>query len=294
MFKYFIFILKFVYLFYEINIKISTQMQRVRKVRRIQRPPRTTPNSQGPSIVRKPKNTNSKNPSRKVFVKPNDTRQKTVNRNKHLYYENKKNVSSVEPVWQGETVYIIGGGPSLKTFNWNSLAGKKTIAINKAFYAYPNADILYFTDGRFYSWYKDDIDLFKGKKYTVTPGTVKLDPGVNMLKRGQKLGLSKEKDTLCHGNNSGYAAINLAYLLGAKRIVLLGYDMGNDGKKSHFHEGYPTNAVSNSIYANNFMPAFETLYPILKNSGIEIYNANEKSRLNIFPKISLEKALSFK
>ena len=65
-----------------------------------------------------------------------------------------------------------------------------------------------------------------------------------ILKKGQKFGLESARDTLAHGNNSGYAAINLAVHLGAARIVLLGYDMGNDGKVSHFHEGYPPNATA--------------------------------------------------
>ena len=88
--------------------------------------------------------------------------------------------------------------------------------------------------------------------------------------------------------------MNLAYLLGAKRIILLGYDMGNSIDKSHFHDGYPTNKTNNSIYVNNFIPAFEALYPLLKNSGIEVYNASIKSKLTVFPRISHNKALSFK
>lgn len=207
---------------------------------------------------------------------------------------NPQKISKVEPIWQGETVYIIGGGPSLKDFMWDGLRGKKSIAINKAFYTYPNADVLYWTDGRFYNWYKEDIDKFKGLKYTITPAYPGISQDINVLKRGQKLGLEKEKDTLSHGNNGGYAAINLAFHLGAKRIILLGYDMGNDGTKSHFHEGYPTHPTGEQVYKSQFIPAIESLAPLLKNAGIEIYNASMVSKLTAFPKISFEKALSFR
>ncbi len=182
----------------------------------------------------------------------------------------------------------------MSNFNWHSLKGKKTIAINKAFYTYPDADMLYFTDGRFYKWYKEDIDLFKGKKYTITTSTQNIKSDVNVITRGSKLGINKKKGTQKKGEKRGDAAMNLAYLLGAKRIILLGYDMGNTIDKSHFHDGYPTNKTNNSIYVNNFIPAFEALYPLLKNSGIEVYNASIKSKLTVFPRISHNKALSFK
>lgn len=262
-------------------------MQRVRKIRKIQRPNQTAKNVY---TERKPKPERiiNRKDSKKIIVSPN-----VINTTKRKLNPREFVADSVEPIWKGETVFIIGGGPSLKNFNWESLRTKKTIAINKAFYAYPHADILYFTDGRFYNWYKDDIDLFKGEKYTITPGSASVTADVKILKRGQKLGLSKEKNMLSHGNNSGYAAINLAYLLGAKRIVLLGYDMTNDGTKSHFHDGYPVNMTSNSTYTNTFIPAFDSLAPLLKNSGIQVYNACEWSMLRAFPKISHAQALAF-
>ena len=72
--------------------------------------------------------------------------------------------SVVPKEFEGETIYIIGGGPSLKNFDFRSLAGSRTIAVNKAMFFYPNADVLYWTDSRFYTWYKNDIDNFKSLK----------------------------------------------------------------------------------------------------------------------------------
>ena len=40
--------------------------------------------------------------------------------------------SVVPRKFKGETIYIIGGGPSLKNFNFAELKGCRTIAINKA------------------------------------------------------------------------------------------------------------------------------------------------------------------
>ena len=49
--------------------------------------------------------------------------------------------------------------------------------------------------------------------------------GINQLKSVAQPGLSRTQGVIHQGKNSGYQALNLAYLLGAKRILLLGYDM---------------------------------------------------------------------
>ena len=197
----------------------------------------------------------------------------------------------VDPLWKGETVYLIGGGPSLAKFEWNRLKNKKTIAINKAIQFYPNADALYWTDGRVYTWFREDIDSFKGLKYTIRANGKE---DITSLKRGKKFGIEWAKDTIAHGNNSGCAAINLAIHLGAKRIILLGYDMGNNGTVSHFHDGYPVNATGANIYKNQFMPAFDAIAEEIKGKGIQIFNACPTSKLNSFKKITIEEGLAFR
>jgi hypothetical protein len=199
----------------------------------------------------------------------------------------------VEPIWSGETVYIIGGGPSLIGFDWNRLIGKRTIAINKAILSYPMADALYWTDSRVYGWYKKEIDSFKGLKYSIRNHS-SYPAGINILRKSNKFGLEEAKDALCHGNNSGYAAINLAYLLGAKRIVLLGYDMHNDGKKGHYHDGYPVPPTGDNIYRDQFIPGFQILADLLKEKKVDVYNASMTSSLRVWPKISFEQALSLR
>lgn len=197
--------------------------------------------------------------------------------------------SKVEPIFKNDTVFIIGGGPSLNDFNWDSLKGKKVIAINKAIYAYPNADIIYWTDNRFYKWYKNDIDLLRGTKYTIQPSPNQ--ENVKILRRGTRHGLEINPSLLAHGDNSGYAAINLAFHLGAKNIVLLGYDMGNVKGKSHFHDGYPVTQTSNDVYENRFMAGFPILAEELKQRGIKVFNASPISKLTSFPRISIKDAL---
>jgi hypothetical protein len=217
----------------------------------------------------------------------------TVQHNKNMKEPISRNKQSIkiDRIWNDETVYLIGGGPSLSEFNWNWLKGKKTIAINKAILTYPAADVLYWTDSRFYMWYKKEVDEFKGLKFTIRHH-ISYANDINIIKKGDRFGLDESGLSLCHGNNSGYAAINLAYILGAKKIILLGYDMKNDGVKGHYHDGYPVPVTGDLVYKEQFLPGFDTLAERLNKKGIKVYNASMYSELNVWPKITFNEALS--
>lgn len=259
-------------------------MRRVRKIRKTVKV--TLPANDQSRIIR---GDVKRNITKKVST-PAQVQRRSAN---HKPFKMPKTFKKIEPIWKGETVYLIGGGPSLKGFEWNKLRGKKTIAINKAIKFWPEADAVYWTDGRVWTWLSKEISDFKGLKFTIRPHRDYTED-IHILRRGIKYGLESSKDTLAHGNNSGYAAINLAIHLGAKRIVLLGYDMGNDGKNSHFHDGYPVGATAENIYKNQFLPGFDILKEQIKGKDIQIYNACPTSKLNTFKKITIDEALSFR
>jgi hypothetical protein len=99
-------------------------------------------------------------------------------------------------------------------------------------------------------------------------------------------GLSERDGVLHAGRNSGYQAINLAYLMGATRIGLLGYDMQGGG---HFFGRHPKSLRQNSDYSV-FRAAFRTIQP--HEYGIEIWNCTRDTGLDAFPCRSLESVLS--
>ena len=155
------------------------------------------------------------------------------------------------------------------------------------------ADVLYWTDIRFYTWYKNEVDNYKGLKFAMKGGS-QYTNDIKILRKGKPYGLETDSDVLSHGFNSGYAAINLAYHLGAKKIILLGFDMANDGTQTHFHDGYPTRPAGDRIYQDKFLPGFKQLNTDLKEKGISVYNASAHSRITVFPKITIDQALSFR
>ena len=94
------------------------------------------------------------------------------------------------------------------------------------------------------------------------------------------------KEGLYHGQNSGYGALNLAMVLGADPIYLLGYDCakGPDGEKN-YHGGYPT--ASNPAALEKFKEAFKAGAKMLRPGRHHIYNLNPDSALRCFPMMDI-------
>jgi len=118
-------------------------MRRVRKIKKT-------------VVITLPKDNSSNQPSqitrgsvkKNVVKKVVSPAQMKGGKNKPVPYVTPKVFKKVSPIWKGQTVYLIGGGPSLKGFDWNRLRNKKSIAINKAIKFWPEADAMYWTDGR--------------------------------------------------------------------------------------------------------------------------------------------------
>ena len=151
------------------------------------------------------------------------------------------------------------------------------------------ADILYACDG---DWWDEHIyevlSRFKGELWTQDlPAAEKF--GLNRIEGSSQKGLGKEK--INFGANGGYQMVNLAYLFGAQKIILLGFDMklGKD-KKSHWHGDHPR-------YLNKVMPIskwidnFNRLASDLKSEGVNVINATRDSALECFQKQKLEVVL---
>lgn len=190
------------------------------------------------------------------------------------------------------TYYIIGGGPSLKGFDFNMLWDKNVLAINKAFLSVPWANAVYFSDKRFFEWFPSVVQHC-GRKFTGDSRVQHSD--ITDCKFTGMLGLDREPWNLRHGNNSGHAAINLAFHFGAKRIILLGYDMGLVEGESHYHGGYEVDGkkveVLERTYRDKMAPLFEPLAIDIKNRGVQVINACPQSKLEVFEKWTIEEAL---
>jgi len=208
----------------------------------------------------------------------------------------------VPSTWNGNTCVILAGGPSLPTDIATRLSPKlRIITINDSWQLAPFADVLYFGDASWWHMQQDrntrSIDgrfsfhdmIYKG--FWVTIANFAEHPQVKCLWSTGQAGLETNPVALRTGSNSGYAAINLAYLYGAKKIVLLGYDMKCQGEKTHWHNGPRERAGMFSVALNTFLPHFDALVEPLKTAGVEVVNATPDSALTCWPYAPLEEAV---
>ena len=192
--------------------------------------------------------------------------------------------------WKDEPCFLIGGGPSLQGFDFSRLEGKgRIIAVNRSFHYVPFADMMVAMDQQFYDWVTKGqlgtpiqaaFKTFAGFKVWVDSSNSKMD-GVHFVFRWNlpELTFHMKKGVYC-GNNSGVGALCMACLMGCNPILLLGYDMGHRGRKTHFHSGYLTPQAPSTT--QNFIKHFEMLAGQIARKGIKVINLNRNSRLKCF------------
>lgn len=199
-----------------------------------------------------------------------------------------------------DTVFIIGGGPSVKDIipDPSVLFNHDVICCNDAYQLFPDAILTHFADKAWWEWHdthdKHDIrNTFRGHITTVANGKsskFKNDDRVTVFsgnspeaRRGY---LSNEKQYLT-GNNTGHQAINIAVHMGYKQIVLIGFDM-IPCKKTHWHTNHERR-VSIDNFTNTIIPGFATITPGLqKEFDITIYNLFHDSGIRNFQFANLE------
>jgi hypothetical protein len=188
------------------------------------------------------------------------------------------------------TVFILASGPSLTQAQCDAVRGKgKTIAINTTFALAPWADVLYACDGRWWDEYIERVrEECTGEFWTQDVNAAK-KYGLKLIASASSPGLGKGK-FIHQGANGGYQAVNLAYLGGAKTIILLGFDMKATGGKKHHHGDHPSPMNTTLPYAR-WCAAFEQMAKDLKAEGVSVVNATPNSALKWFPKAALNELL---
>lgn len=194
--------------------------------------------------------------------------------------------------------YIVGGGPSLKNFDWSLLEGKFVVAINRAYEVLPNAQIVYFTDNDWWDIHKANVLRHKGTKIKGSLPRKKANhPDVIDYTLTGPTGFETKELSLRHGNNSMYAALNLVTVhLGFKKVYLLGADMRwgekNNKATSHWHDGHRRRDPE-SVY-ERMRQSFETAIKPLAEMQVEVITVGLNSQLHTFPKKSFQEVFGDK
>ena len=123
----------------------------------------------------------------------------------------------ITPIWDGETVAILGASPELTPEFAATAKQFKTIAVNRAINVAPWADMFIALDPLPEFW--DGRDSFEGIKVC----------GIDCDIDAQYVGMLYETVQIAAGHtveirNNALAAIRIAEKCGAKKIMLLGFD----------------------------------------------------------------------
>lgn len=209
--------------------------------------------------------------------------------------------------WKGKPCFIVGGGPSLRNFDWDLLKGKRTIGVNRAYEMF-DPTVIFSMDTRFLLWIKQEkygpeatrrFAMSTAYRVWLCTYNCRLPEEILILKVWKTYGQGKRafpatmREGIGHGHNSGYGALNLAACLGANPIYLLGFDMKYEAEhgqmQSHWHKGHPVAHQPDTVL--KFIQYFPYVEREAKKMGLRIINLNPESGLDCFLKKPLEKVL---
>lgn len=225
-------------------------------------------------------------------------------------------------MWEGGDVWIIGGGPSIpRQFGvpekvikqvidgisppsvyssyMRDIHGKHVIGINMAYRLGDWIDLIVFGDTGFYLRERNDLAKFPGIKVSCS-SNAKQDSWIKYVARDSThvKGISPNPSLVSWNGNTGAVAINLAAHAGAKRIILLGFDMNLDSssKFQHWHNLYNKGPVQDDRRARKLpfdrhMRSFPAIAEDARKMHIEILNASPSSSIDCFPKVTVKQLI---
>jgi hypothetical protein len=193
--------------------------------------------------------------------------------------------AAVPRIWENQSCVIFGGGPSLTAVDVQYVITKgwKRVATNDAGLVLdPYADCLIAGDQRWWSWRHQEVAAqFKGK-YIFAWKPVPATPGLNVIQLQHKTGIVSHDPRSVSACNTGQGAINIAYLFGASRILLLGYDMRVINGQHNWHKRH-LKPTGEKRYKDVFSPAIEKAGKEIEKKGVTIINCTVNSALTCFP-----------
>jgi hypothetical protein len=199
------------------------------------------------------------------------------------------------PMWEGQEVFIIGGGTSLRGFDWTLLHKEKTIGCNNAFRLGPEVcDVCVFVDRKFIlvgnqprKGFYDELEKFSNPIVTNdTQLQNRKEKWLNWMPRKPR-GL--HYDALGFNANCAASAINLALLYGASIVYLLGIDMHLDSKGKPNWHNYLIDKPKSTVYERMITAYIDVKHDLRKKfPDRKIINVTKDSSLDAFPKLDAD------
>lgn len=199
--------------------------------------------------------------------------------------------------WRGQTAVIAASGPSMMQsvddLNRARVRGApfQLIVVNTTFRHFPWADVLYAGDVLWWRAHHREVkEKFKGETWGGHQ-TIAQQYQTHWIKNANRPGLGTDH-VINNNGNSGFQAINLAYLFGSRRILLVGFDMKLGPKKEkHWHEDHPAPCVQAQVFGEWIHKA-ATLAKDLERHGCKVINCSVETALTCWPRATLQESLN--
>lgn len=194
-------------------------------------------------------------------------------------------------IWSG-TAFIIGGGPSLKNFDWDLISSEKIVGINDAYRLGPFIDYNCFGDSAWFRVHRHDLQYATGQIVGMTAQPLSNAPFVNWMYRQHRCYTERPGQIGWYGN-TGMSGICLAIQLGATKIRLLGFDMKLDDETGENNWHLNKVNVPNAGVYPRFLAGGRKLKNALdkERPDVEILNCNPDSAMELWPRVLLEDVL---
>lgn len=208
----------------------------------------------------------------------------------------------------GETAIVAGTGPSLTpeligACNDLKRAGRARIfAANRAFELF-DADVLHGCNYQFWDHYWPTLAALPCDKWTTRPELRGKYPGLDYIEERWADGLSTDPSYVHAHHGTGPQLVNLAYLYGCTRLLLVGWDMRFHGKVDRYTYTGKRRYLGEDVLTQNHWPntgpngeleglirEMATINPAAYD--IEIINCTPGSAMKCFPMMELADAIA--
>jgi hypothetical protein len=187
--------------------------------------------------------------------------------------------------WKGEPAYVLGGGPSLKGFDFRKLEGKHSIGVGLALRDYIGFEWFLFYHHETIDILKNELSIYQGTIFAQYWQEKRLASRENVVyfKNVKNADEPTEniEDGLYNGFLCGIAATHLAILSGADPIYLLGMDCGGGTRgDTHYRKDYeepfaykesPAKYRSGASHFDKFAPWGDRIVNLSPNSAITTF-----------------------
>jgi hypothetical protein len=221
----------------------------------------------------------------------------------------------IRPGW--ERIVVVASGPSLKDGDYaqprlitqqrGASDAFRVIVVNDNWKWIRNADLLYASDMPWWNHHGADVlqSDFAGERWTQDPA-MSQKWGAHYIAQKRVPGLTRTECLLHGGGNSGHQAIQLAYLLGADEIALVGFDMMPDPTTTEIHHfgdhpmevrfgtdrrKWPRNP-RRLLPFHVFLERMDVMAPGLKAMGVQVSNCTTRTAITCFARADLKDTLA--